>query len=219
MNNLSNREKTLLKLLGVILFIAVFVLMIFKPQMEQLEANKLELQETEFKKQEFDAVLSRYGKQDSVIEEKTLELNTKDDYVLSFMDNEEIEKFIMDIGANGLDILYMDITDPVVTNFDPYLVEVSAEEGSYNLKDYYEYANGEKEVIASNVSDKAVSLLKNTVQLSLACSYDQYTTFISNINDSNLSIYVSGSERSLNDQTGEYSYFVTLDIYSVQGKE
>lgn len=218
MKNLSSREKFLLKLLAALLFISGFFLFIFKPQMEELEANKIELEESQMKVQEMDMVLARFGKQDKVIKEKSAELDDKDDYLIAKSDNEELEKLIMNIAVNGsgIDITSIEISDATISYFDNYIGESeTVETQDYNLKEYYFYVNDLENESVKVLSSEEVVLVKNRVYLHFTGSLDAYKTFINNIYNSDLSIYIANSEVV----DGRDNLFkVCLDVYSVEGK-
>lgn len=206
---LTNREKLLLFVLGIVALVIVSVMMVILPMTQEIDALKLEKQDLEMRKTIIDTTLPQLPGLKIQQDTKKTSLNEELGMIQSPLTGAEFERWMLPLTTKyDMQIVENTISERVVTEPNGNIVIVN--EPIYGLRTMIQGFTGE-DVDVDTAPVSSESLLKMTVKYNVITNYPRYKSLLHDIARWNTTFYVVDSSYSFT--TGEAS--VTIDAYMV----
>ncbi|QUH26665.1 S-layer homology domain-containing protein [Serpentinicella alkaliphila] len=171
---LTNREKKSVTLLFVVVLLSIYYFFLIIPQLEKLEAKKLEMNEAELKLADYMRTDNSEQQIDSTIEDLSQKVKILANNYFPFINQEELILLLQDfINSSGIKVSSITFSQPRVetlgnTSIDAIAINISYEGNYKALNSLLERIWGfQKKVIVNNftVSSKEDGLLNGTIAL------------------------------------------------------
>ncbi len=211
---LSQRERMLLTILVVLLVACGIFMLGYMPLQDKIIANQSLIETQEIQKIIMNQQLSRYGKQDTEINELQVKANEGIGQIFQYRSNDQLDDLIRELAEkNKVTITQLSIADSEILAVDQYPFDEEVYL-TYPIEEYLKSLYGVSTIYTENQKLSDVYLIKNTVIIQFTSNYDVMGTMIDQLRSLNTTIFVESATAKETTTKGIYNITLEIGVYS-----
>lgn len=210
---LTQREKTLLMILGALLLFCGIIFLGILPQQEEKQRNIQLINQNQTMMNMMEQKVIRFGTQDQAIQDLKQKTDEALKYIMKDLTNEQLDDLIRSLTDEcRITIASLAITDAQMLVFDQFINE-EEETLSYPIKEYLAILNEVEMQYEEPLFFQEVYLLKNTITLNFTGTFDQLTQMVELVRALDTTLYVEETQTEYDTKTRRWQVQLVMGAY------
>lgn len=210
---LTQREKTLLMILGALLLFCGIIFLGILPQQEEKQRNIQLINQNQAMMSMMQQKVVRFGTQDDTIQDLKQKTDEALEYIMKDLTNEQLDDLIRSLTEEcKITIASLTISDAQMLVFDQFINE-EEETLSYPIKEYLAVLNEVQEQYEEPLFFQEVYLLKNTITLNFTGTFNQLTQMVELVRALDTTLYVEETQTEYDTKTRRWQVQLVMGAY------